>query len=159
MQATDKLEVVKYFLLGNPFVYWIGTFSLFYFGALFLFYLLRWQRGYADLTQNDMDQIHYAGLYPFIGWFLHYMPFVAMARVTYVHHYYPALYFSILTAGFCIDWTTRRWRKDIQWVFYGLLYAVVFGLFWMFRAICFGMEGSHTQWKHLKWFDSWKMTD
>ena len=43
---------------------------------------------------------------------LHYFPFIAMARVTYVHHYYPALYFAILTLGFLVDWTTRPlWRK------------------------------------------------
>lgn len=121
--------------------------------------MIRWQRGFPDLTLDDIDQIHYAGIYPVIGWFLHYMPFIAMARVTYVHHYYPALYFAILSAGFCVDWTTRNWRKDLQWAFYCMLYVATAGMFWYFRAICFGMEGNHAQWKHLKWLESWRMTD
>lgn len=151
--------VIKYFLLGNPLVYWAGTASLPFFGALVLFYLIRWQRGYADLSLADIDHIHYAGIYPVIGWFLHYFPFILMGRVTYVHHYYPALWFSIISAGFCVDWVTSRLRKDLQWGVYMVLYAATIGLFWLFRAICFGMEGSSTQWKHLKWFEQWRITD
>ncbi|KAK8200760.1 Dolichyl-phosphate-mannose--protein mannosyltransferase 2 [Zalaria obscura] len=152
-------NIVKYFLLGNPLVYWGSTASLGIFGLLVAWYAIRWQRGYDELTQNDIDHIHYAGIYPVIGWFLHYLPFVAMARVTYVHHYYPALYFAILCAGFCVDWTTRTLNKKLQWSVYVVLYAVVIGLFVLFKDICFGMVGNHSQWKHLKWLESWKMTD
>jgi len=154
-------HIIKYFLLGNPIVYWGSTFSLLCFGALVAWYAVRWQRGYKDLTQQDIDHIHYSGLYPVIGWFLHYLPFVAMARVTYVHHYYPALYFAILSAGFCVDWAVRRFgvRAVGQAVIFGMLYAGIIGLFVLFSDICFGIVGSHTQLKHLKWFDTWRMTD
>ncbi|KAJ9622300.1 Protein O-mannosyltransferase 2 [Taxawa tesnikishii (nom. ined.)] len=152
-------HIVKYFLLGNPLVYWGSTASLPIFFMILAWYLIRWQRGYNELSQADIDQIHYSGLYPVVGWFLHYLPFIAMARVTYVHHYYPALYFAILCAGFCVDWATRKLNKTVQWGIYGVLYVAVIGLFWLFRAISFGMEGSSTQWKHLKWLDTWRMTD
>ena len=82
-----------------------------------------------------------------------------MARVTYVHHYYPALYFAILCAGFCVDWYTRNLHKAVQMGVFSVLYAVVIGLFVLFRAISFGMEGSNQQWKHLKWLDTWRMAD
>lgn len=82
-----------------------------------------------------------------------------MGRVTYVHHYYPALYFAILTAGFCVDWATRKLNKQINWFVYGALYVAIIGLFWLFRAISFGMQGPSSQWKHLKWLDSWRITD
>ena len=152
-------HIVKYFLLGNPIVYWGSTASLGIFFAMLAFYIIRWQRGYDELSQNDIDQIHYAGIYPVIGWFLHYTPFIAMARVTYVHHYYPALYFAVLCAGFCIDWATRKLNKTVQLGIYIPLYVVITGLFWVFKDICFGMQGDHTQWAHLKWLESWKMTD
>lgn len=155
-------STVKYFLLGNPLVYWGSTFSLLSFGLIVLWYLVRWQRGYDELTFPDLDHIHYAGIYPVVGWLLHYLPFVAMARVTYVHHYYPALYFAILTMGFVLDWVTRplgRRNKRVEWVVFGTLYMAVAGLFWLFRAVVFGMQGSHTQWAHLRWFENWKITD
>ncbi len=155
-------HIVKYFLLGNPLVYWSSTASLAIFAALVLWYLIRWQRGYDELKPADIDQIHYSGLYPVLGWVLHYLPFVAMARVTYVHHYYPALYFAILTAGFVIDWFTRplaRRNRRMEWAVYAVWYVAVAGLFVLFRAITFGMVGSHRQWSHLKWFETWRITD
>jgi dolichyl-phosphate-mannose-protein mannosyltransferase len=158
LNLTDSL-VVKYFLLGNPIVYWGSTLSLGVFGLMVAWYLVRWQRGYTDLNSADIDQITYSGLYPVIGWFLHYLPFVAMGRVTYVHHYYPALYFAILTSGFCMDWATRKLNKKVNWVIFGALYVIIIGLFWLFRAICFGMQGPSSQWRHLKWFSTWRITD
>lgn len=155
-------NIVKYFLLGNPIVYWGSTASLFALVGLVAWYLVRWQRGYDELKPAEIDQIHYGGLYPFLGWFLHYMPFVAMARVTYVHHYYPALYFAILSTGFMLDWVTKplsRRNKQAEWAIYGTLYLLVIGLFVLFRAVVFGMEGDNKQWGHLKWFEKWKITD
>ena len=152
-------KIVKYFLLGNPLVYWGSTAGLGVFALLVVWYTIRWQRGYKELSDNDIDQIHYAGLYPIIGWFLHYLPFVVMARVTYVHHYYPALYFAILTFGFLVDWFTRNQKKAVQYVVYGLLDAAVIGLYIYFIPICFGMTGPNKQYSYMKWFSTWRMSD
>ena len=154
--------VVKYFLLGNPAVYWGSTASLGIIGLIVFWYAVRWQRGYTELKQYEIDHIHYSGLYPVLGWVLHYLPFVAMARVTYVHHYYPALYFAILSAGFALDWATRplaRKDKRFEWAIYFGLYVLVTGLFVFFRAVVFGMEGDNKKWRHLKWFEKWRVTD
>jgi hypothetical protein len=35
----------------------------------------------------------------FLGWALHYVPFWAMGRVLYFHHYFPALLFSSMLTG------------------------------------------------------------
>jgi dolichyl-phosphate-mannose-protein mannosyltransferase len=152
-------NTVKYFLLGNPIVYWGSAASLGAIGLLVLWYLIRWQRGYAELSQEDMDFIHYSAIYPVLGWFLHYLPFVAMARVTYVHHYYPALYFAILSAGFTVDWTTQKLGSKVRWGVYMVLYAAIISLFVLFKDIVFGMQGSNQQWRYLKWFDSWRIVD
>ncbi|KAL1623858.1 Dolichyl-phosphate-mannose--protein mannosyltransferase 2 [Diplodia seriata] len=152
-------DTVKYFLLGNPFVYWASTASLGAVGLVVAWYLIRWQRGYNELKPAEIDQIHYSGIYPIIGWFLHYFPFVAMARVTYVHHYFPALYFAILSFSFLVDWFTRNARVQVKWVVYSILYAITLGLFINFSAITFGMVGPNAQWKHLKWFSTWRVTD
>ncbi|KAJ5540649.1 hypothetical protein N7494_005725 [Penicillium frequentans] len=151
--------VIKYFLLGNPLVYWGSTASLGGFGLLLVWYLLRWQRGYQELSQADMDHIHYSGLYPAIGWVLHYLPFIIMARVTYVHHYYPALYYAIITFGFCIDWISRSLNARLMVVLYAALYAIIIGLFIHFRAIVFGMEGPHQQWAYLRWLSGWRISN
>ena len=152
-------NIIKYYLLGNPAVYWGSTASLVVFGLLVLWYLVRWQRGYKELSQADIDFIHYAGLYPVIGWVLHYLPFVVMARVTYVHHYYPALYYAILTFGFCIDWLTQSMNNRIRWIIYTSLYIIVIGMFVHFRVIVFGMEGPSQNWAHLNWLSGWRISN
>ncbi|KAI5285778.1 Protein O-mannosyltransferase 2, partial [Ascosphaera acerosa] len=154
-------DMWKYYLLGNPLVYWGSTASLGVFALLVAWYLVRWQRGYADLTRRDVDHIHYAGVYPLLGWFLHFFPFIIMGRVTYVHHYYPALYFAILVFGFCVDWTTRRAGLGCKAlaVVYGALYLAVGVMFFIFRDIVFGMHGPNKQWEHLNWLPKWKIAD
>ncbi|KAL2787829.1 Dolichyl-phosphate-mannose-protein mannosyltransferase-domain-containing protein [Aspergillus keveii] len=152
-------KVVKYYLLGNPVVYWGSTASLGVFGLLILWYLVRWQRGYNELTQANIDHIHYAGLYPVVGWVLHYLPFIVMGRVTYVHHYYPALYYAILTFGFCVDWFTQTLNTEARGFIYGLLYILVVGMFAYFRVIVFGIEGPSQQWRHLNWLSGWRIAN
>ncbi|KAI1002302.1 Dolichyl-phosphate-mannose--protein mannosyltransferase 2 [Podosphaera aphanis] len=152
-------SVIKYFLLGNPFVYWASTASLGLVALLIVWYLLRWQRGYTELRSTDIDQIHYAALYPIIGWLLHFLPFVAMARVTYVHHYYPALYFAILNLGFLTDWLLRDCRRNIQSLVYGVLYFTTITLYIYFIPISWGMVGSNMKYRYMKWFDTWRVTD
>lgn len=98
--------------------------------------------------------MHYSGLYFFFGWVFHYIPFVAMARVTYVHHYYPALYFAILVFGFLFNHVMNRVPKVVAWTAYSIAYAVIIGLFVLFIPISFGMHGPASQWSYLKWFVS-----
>jgi len=52
-----------------------------------------------------------------------------------------------------------RRNRAVEWAVYGSLYVVVVGLFWLFRAVVFGMEGSNQQWRHLRWFDRWRIAD
>jgi len=40
-----------------------------------------------------------AAAWLFVGWVLHYLPFWAMGRVLYFHHYFPALIFNSLLTG------------------------------------------------------------
>ncbi|KEZ43084.1 Dolichyl-phosphate-mannose--protein mannosyltransferase 2 [Scedosporium apiospermum] len=152
-------KVVKYFLLGNPLVYWGSTASLGVFGLVVAWYLIRWQRGYKELSLKDIDHIHYAGIYPIIGWVLHYLPSAVMARVTYVHHYYPALYFAVLTFGFLVDWFTRNKNKTLQYAIYGFLYTLTIGLYIYFIPICWGMTGPNRNYKYMKWFNNWRISD
>jgi dolichyl-phosphate-mannose-protein mannosyltransferase len=152
-------KTVKYFLLGNPIVYWGSTAGIGSVGLLVLWYLVRWQRGYQELSDRDIEFIHYSGIYPVIGWVLHFLPFVAMARVTYVHHYYPALYFAILSSAFVVDWSTQRLGNKVRWGLYTVLYLTIIGLFVLFKDIVFGMEGPNRQWSYLKWFSTWRVTD
>ena len=78
---------IKFYLLGTPVVWWFSTISL----ALGLltagWYLARMQRQYKDWAPGEWDQFLYVGKVAFGGWALHFLPFLVMGRVTYLHHY------------------------------------------------------------------------
>lgn len=152
-------KAIKYYLLGNPLIYWLSAASLVVFAGMVAWYLVRWQRGYTELSERDIDHIHFSGLYPLIGWILHFMPFIAMGRVTYFHHYFPALYFAIILLGFCVDWMTRKLSCRTQAIVYGALYVAIVGCFIHFRAVTFGMEGPNSQYAHLDWLKNWRIHD
>ena len=44
-----------------------------------------------------------SGLWLLLGWSLHYVPFWAMGRVLYFHHYFPALLYSNMLSALVVD--------------------------------------------------------
>ncbi|KAK9463149.1 Dolichyl-phosphate-mannose-protein mannosyltransferase-domain-containing protein [Lipomyces oligophaga] len=151
-------DIYKYYLLGNPINVWSSTASVVILAGIAFVYLCRWQRHYKDWTVDDLNFFLYSGIMPAIGWGLHYIPFMTMARVTYVHHYLPALYFSIITFGFLVDFTTRRWGSAFPYlrpIVYLSLYSIIISVFLLFSPISFGMIGNHEDFQYLNWLSSW----
>lgn len=50
---------------------------------------------------DDSGKALNAAAWMFCGWLLHYVPFYAMGRVLYFHHYFPALIFNSMLTGMC----------------------------------------------------------
>lgn len=96
-------ESYKYYLIGNPVVWWGSSASLFLFVNVLGYYLARLQRRHADLSPQDFNQFVFVGKVAFLGWFLHYLPFLLMGRVTYIHHYLPTLYFAVIIFVHLLD--------------------------------------------------------
>lgn len=153
--GTDN---VRYFLLGHPSTTWLSTVSMVVFGLVTVVYICRWQRQYRDFTPTQLEHYAMAGIIPALGWFFHYLPFLVMARVTYVHHYLPALYFAVLVLGFLVDYSTQKWaNKYVTTLIYLALYGVTIGLFVLFAPISFGMTGEVSDYNHLNWFSTWRI--
>ena len=80
-------DTYKYYLIGNPVIWWGSTVSLIGFVCLTSWYLARMQRRHLELSPRDFNQFVFVGKLGLAGWFLHYFPFLLMGRVTYIHHY------------------------------------------------------------------------
>ena len=154
---------IRYYLMGTPFTTWGSSAAVIGLMIFVVILLLRWQRQYSDLTRADsLNLFLMGGFYPLLGWGLHFAPFVIMARVTYVHHYLPALYFALIIFCYCIDTLlsllpktgTGRAIKTLLYVFFG---AGTIGCFWWFRGMSFGMEGPLKDYNYLEWLPGWKM--
>lgn len=93
----------KYYLIGNPVIWWGSSVAIIAYILTLLGYLARMQRRYADLSPADFHQFLFVGKIGFFGWFLHYLPFTIMARVCYIHHYLPTLYFATILYVHMLD--------------------------------------------------------
>ena len=160
--AADK---AKYFMIGSPATTWPSTVAVLAFFFIVIWYVVRWQRQYVDFPSLDPSKLNrflLGGIYPMFGWGLHFMPFVVMGRVTYVHHYVPALYFAMIVFTYELDAITRllgagRFSRAVYWTIYGIWYVVVAGVFWHWRHISFGMEGDHRDYHYLDLLPSWRI--
>ena len=108
----------KYYLIGNPVIWWGSSLSLGAAVLLFVWYCMRRQRRIQDLGPRDWDEFLFVLKVGGIGWFLHYLPFLIMGRVTYIHHYLPTLYFAVIVFVHLLDhflWndSTARYRGNV----------------------------------------------
>ncbi|KAJ7086024.1 glycosyltransferase family 39 protein [Mycena belliarum] len=150
----------KYYLMGNPVIWWGGAISLIASLGALGFYLLRWQRKYLDMDANEWDHFLYVGKVAFFGWALHYVPFLIMGRVTYVHHYLPTLYFAVLMLAHMLDhfiFSSRRLMLRTKAIAFGLCAGSIILCFWWFKGVSFGIDGPITDHKGLLWRKSWNI--
>lgn len=148
----------KYFMMGHPFINWFST-LLIGIAIIYLFVVaVLWQRQKLNLspTNYEWNNVLLTLLLPLAGWFLHYFPFIMMGRVTYLHHYVPALYFAIfLTGGLMESLIVRRCHKYVTAAIYVTFYIIIIGGFWYLRDLVWGMNGPSRDFAHLKVLKSW----
>ncbi|QGQ95357.1 phospholipid carrier-dependent glycosyltransferase [Paenibacillus psychroresistens] len=124
--------------LGNPAIWWVGIVAIF--STLWIGFKKR------DKTV----------LFLFIAMCANYVPWMLVARLTFIYHFFAMLPFMI----FCIVYVIRHFkesnpRSNLNPVIYSY-YAVVFLLFLMFYPILSGATVSRSYIDHtLKWISSW----
>jgi dolichyl-phosphate-mannose--protein O-mannosyl transferase len=82
---------IKYYLIGNPLIWWGSTAGMIVLLVSVGVYTVRRARGAKDFLPHEWDNFLFASKVGLLGWFLHYIPFYIMGRVMYVHHYFPGM--------------------------------------------------------------------
>ncbi|OSD08401.1 glycosyltransferase family 39 protein [Trametes coccinea BRFM310] len=150
----------KYYLIGTPIIWWGGTISLIAGCVAALVYLMRQQRKYQDMEPREWEHFLYVGKVALVGWLLHYVPFMIMGRVTYIHHYLPTLYFSVLMFAHLLDhfvFSARRLSTRTKQIVFGICVVAIVGTFWWFRGVAWGIDGPINDHWGLKWRSSWNI--
>ncbi|KAJ7052545.1 glycosyltransferase family 39 protein [Mycena amicta] len=150
----------KYYLTGTPLIWWGGATSLIVSLVTLVVYLLRQQRKYADMDPQEWDHFLYVGKVAFLGWALHYIPFLIMGRVTYLHHYLPTLYFAVLMFAHLLDhfiFSSRGLTQRTKTIVFGVCAGSLILTFWWFRGVAFGIDGPISEHKGLLWRSSWNI--
>ncbi|KAF6741532.1 hypothetical protein DFP72DRAFT_861988 [Ephemerocybe angulata] len=150
----SRPEDIKYYLMGTPVVWWGSTISLGVALLTFTVYILRWQRKYNDMDAREWDHFLYVGKIAFFEWAFHYVPFLIMGRVTYLHHYLPTLYFAVLMFGHVLDhfvFSSRRFSTRTKATAFGVLVSDLAATFWWFSGVALGIDGPVNEYWGLKW--------
>ncbi|KAL5511598.1 PMT2 [Sanghuangporus vaninii] len=155
-------QQTKYYLLGTPIIWWAGSTSLIISVIALGIYLMRRQRKYKDFEPDEWEHFLYVWKVAMVGWILHFVPFLIMGRVTYIHHYLPTLYFSVLMFAHLLDhffFTNRRLAESHKWVAFGVAAIAIIGCWWWFRSLAFGIDGPIKDHKGLLWRKTWNIYD
>lgn len=125
----------RIYLLGNPFVWWLGTLGL-------IFGLRLWKK-----------QENFRWLY--LGYLLSWLPFLVIGRVLFLYHYLIPLAFSLAIFAFSwFDWLNKNWQNKRQLAIGAILILVVLG-FLFFAPLSYGLPLSEEAYKLRVWLPSW----
>ncbi|XP_055930516.1 protein O-mannosyl-transferase 2-like [Argiope bruennichi] len=162
-------QQLRIYLLGNPIIWWANLILLQIFFILKLVFSVLEQRGLqlSPLLKELSNKTINASFWLFLGWALHYLPFFAMSRVLYFHHYFPALIFNSMLSAVILNYLTNvihhflpdSMAKLIQHLILGLTLACVVYSFILFSPLAYGMDNSaaaNSSTSRIKWLDSWE---
>lgn len=143
---------LKFYLLGNPFIWWLGTLSLIFISGASIFKL------YSIMKFKNKKSI-FAECFVLGGWLLNYVPFFIVGRMTYLHHYLISLYFSIICLAISIDfYILPLFRTPI----FGRLFIIIFiiisiSISIFFSPFVYGFTGPAINMKNRRWLKSWNI--
>lgn len=90
-----------------------------------------------------------------MGWALHYFPFYLMARQLFLHHYFPALWFSILMCCGVFDLVTSSLRPRVRLYIAAGLLALAIWSFSYFSPLAYGGPWTRGQCERARWLKTW----
>ncbi|SJX66472.1 related to dolichyl-phosphate-mannose-protein mannosyltransferase [Sporisorium reilianum f. sp. reilianum] len=143
------------YLIGNPIVWWGAFFAILsYLGARGLL-MLRAQRGFGDLNDSRVRFYDQTCGFLALGWALHYLPFFLMNRQLFLHHYLPALYFSILVLAVVFDFSTSTLRPRFRLVAGVVVGVVVLAGFVRYTPLTYGGDWTLQACEKARWRKGW----
>ena len=150
------------YLIGNPVIWWSSTLAILAYIAFKGLSVLRWQRGFKDHENVSFKRFDYEIGTTVLGWAFHYFPFYLMQRQLFLHHYFPALYFAIMTLTQIYDHITTRFpglgvkeRPVIGRGGIALFLAASIFVFNLYAPLSYGNPWTKDACKKVKLFETW----
>ncbi|KAJ2718610.1 Protein O-mannosyltransferase 2 [Coemansia sp. Benny D115] len=148
---------IKYLEVGNPLLWWASATACLLFPVQLLWWLASWRRNHlAHWRPAEFREYIEGALLLWGGWALHYLPFFLMGRVTYLHHYLPALYFALLFLAYQLHHATAWYLRPGTRT--RVLYATILvtaAVFWWFSPLTYGWDKPIKELHGMQWAASW----
>lgn len=156
--AAWEDDRLKFYMLGNPAVWPTSTIAILVLLAMTGAYVLIQQRKVFSLLPKDWDYFCYQMKIIVGGWALHYLTFFSQGRVLYLHHYYPALLFAIMSSGLLFDIVSRRLSPQAQKAVFATSISIVLLTFVYFSPMAYGISGPAKEFANgHQWMKSWNL--
>lgn len=157
---VDKDSNAQIHLLGNVAIWYSGTAALLVYAALYAGYLLRRRRQCYDLSAGEWQRFQQAGELFFIGYGLHFVPYLFVERTMFLHNYMPAFVFKVLLLCFVLDHIGGKARERLASVAFASAIAVwlaaVAWVYVRFLVLSYGTTRlSPDDLIALRWKDTW----
>ncbi|OGN06122.1 MAG: hypothetical protein A2750_04160 [Candidatus Yanofskybacteria bacterium RIFCSPHIGHO2_01_FULL_45_42] len=125
----------RIYLIGNPVIWWASTAAV----------LLLTLRGFLEGLRKDKIALILLG-----GYALNMLPFIGVARVMFLYHYFTALIFAILMLAYLIS--GQKTAKK----FFLAVTTVAVTAFVYFAPLSYGLTLSSKAYDIRVWFSSWR---
>jgi Dolichyl-phosphate-mannose--protein O-mannosyl transferase len=143
------------YYLGNVFIYYAGWVLIMLGGVYSLGRIIRFLNPFSLLQEPVIDTLYYQNTIEYLlGWFLHYYPAFHMSRQLFLHHYLPALYFSILLVSQYIEYQISK-RKYAGYLMMIVMLGGSIYCFVEFIPLIYGTNWTTAACNRAKWFGSW----
>lgn len=83
-----------------------------------------------------------------------------MGRVTYLHHYLPALWFAVIMLGWTIDhsiFQSRAMGQRTKSIVFVVCAVALAGVWFWFKGVSFGIYGDINDHWGLQWRKNWNI--
>ncbi|KAF9178649.1 hypothetical protein BGZ50_007585 [Haplosporangium sp. Z 11] len=139
-------------MVPNPVVWWVCTLGLSTFLVCKALFLMREKRGFFETGRlRVLKRFHMgdASMY-FAGWAIHYLPYFSIHRSLFIHHYFPAFYFSILLACSLLSGFAAFIPRPGRFGMYFVLITLAIWSFVQFSPLTYGSSMSREHCESLR---------
>ncbi|XBW35627.1 hypothetical protein QEN19_001201 [Hanseniaspora menglaensis] len=157
-------EDIRYYLIYGVYQCWGGSLCLFLtllLGVLKVASLNRCKTASDSKTNVAEASVAVNSVIfwlPVLCYFAHYLPFIIMARVTYVHHYLPCIFFKTVIICNVLSLITQKLHnKYVRNIFIVVNFVAVIYTYWLFKSFAQGMSGLSLDYKYLELLSSWNI--
>lgn len=134
-QDVDREQYI--YLLGNPFIYWLGSLSVI---------LLVFSRFFKKINNKTT-------LFILVGFLVNFLPFMFIGRVMFLYHYQSALVFTVIAIGYIIDTIKIDTIKIVS--SFMIVFACLIAFFY-FSPLTYGLYLNESQLMNRMWFSTWR---
>lgn len=144
--GTTAKEKSYIYLLGNPFIYWLGSLS-----SLLLILLSLSKLILKDKILPAFKNYNFI-LFLILGYLVNLLPFILIKRPMFLYHYEASLVFSIIITAFMIDLL----KSKTKYIFVAVIFIIALLSFFYWSPLTYGLPLTNEELTSRIWFKGWR---